>query len=248
MALQTLLQIVNQAEGELGLPLSGAVAGATSGQASQMFALINSCGRKLALAHTWGDLQVQGSITTQIGVSLYPTPADYSRMVSETQWDTSTKWPLNGPVTPQLFRALTEGPYAWPSNRVIFRQAGFRNIQVYPTPQSAGVAYNYAYISDKWALSVAMVAQDQFLADTDTSYFVSDLLVADLKWRWNAAKGLGMAGSLKIERDELLDQLKGADMGGKTLDMGDVPRGSDVSAIGSTTPGNYLISISDALP
>lgn len=243
MSFSTLLDVVNQAEAELGLPASTTLAAATLGQPRQMFALANACGRRLLREHTWGGLQTQGTIVTVSGQSTYSTPSDYSRMLPETQWDTSTKWAIAGPITPQLYRALVEGPYGWPSGRVLFRQVGFNSIAIYPTPTSNGLTYDFAYISSKWALSSGSVAQTAFLADTDTSVFDPDLFVADLKWRFHAAKGTAFAAPLRIERDELLALVIAADLGGKTLDMGEERSGDSFSAIGSSIAGNILVTI-----
>lgn len=245
MSLLTLLDIVNQAEGELGLPMSLAVAGATSGQALQMRALANSCGRKLTREHGWGDLETQGTIATVAAQSVYATPSDYSRMVFETQWDTSTKWSLTGSVTPQLFRALTEGLVVWPANRVIFRQKGFTRILIYPTPVTSALTYDFSYISNKWATSGTGAPQTQFLSDSDLTLLDADLFVADLKWRFAAAKGLGMAEALKEERDDVLALLIANDLGARTLNLGQDEGGVAWDVAASSIPGNTIFSIGD---
>jgi hypothetical protein len=240
MGVKTLLQLVNAAERELGLAASPALAGQTMGQACQMFNIANECGEEMLDEHTWGDLHTVGMVTSQVGIATYPLPADYSRMLSETHWDSSTRWPIRGPISPQLYNLLIRGPYMWPSNRVLFRQVGSSAMTMYPTPTANGIVYDFEYVRKTWALSSGGAPQTDFQADTDTCVFHSRMMISLIKWNYAAAKGLGTAAALKVKSDDLVQKAIARDLGGKHIDMGGEGVGDTWGAIGSATPGNVL--------
>jgi hypothetical protein len=212
----SLLDIVNRAQDELGLSRSSAVAAATDPQARQLFALANAAGRAFMRRHAWGDLITLATITTVAGTSDYSVPADFARLVPQTNWDRTTKLRIGGPDTPQLDRFRRETTLTTsPLNRV-FRQIGLSAIRVFPTPNASGNTLVYEYVSRRWARSAAALAQDEFQADSDTSVFNADLIVRELKWRFRAAKGLA-ADIDKADADDVLNQLIAADTGMPTL-------------------------------
>jgi hypothetical protein len=61
----TLLQIVQQATGEMGLPVPNAVAGSTLSDVQQQFALTNAVGMELQREFAWEQLQTEYRFTTQ---------------------------------------------------------------------------------------------------------------------------------------------------------------------------------------
>lgn len=60
----SLLQLVQQAMGELGLPVPTQVASSSDQQVAQMMALLNACGYELAHQHGWQALTKQYTFTT----------------------------------------------------------------------------------------------------------------------------------------------------------------------------------------
>src|SRR5262249_22225971 len=206
MPLSSLLDIVNRAQDELGLPRSIAVAASTDPQARQLFALANAAGRAILRRHAWGDLIALATITTAAGVADYAVPADFARLVPQTHWDRGNRRPIDGPDTPQRDRARREASVGVsPLNRA-FRQIRAWAIRVFPTPTAAGQTLVYEYVSNRWARGPGGAGQAEFQADTDTSVFNPDLLVRELKWRFRAAKGFA-ADADKAEADEMLQHL-----------------------------------------
>ncbi len=65
MSTTTMLQLVNQAQGELGIGVSSSVAGNTSQDVVQMLALTNACGYELLAEHPWRTLTKPYRFTTQ---------------------------------------------------------------------------------------------------------------------------------------------------------------------------------------
>jgi hypothetical protein len=215
MALSSLLEIVNRAQDELGLPRSTAIAASTDPQPRQFYALANAAGRAIMRRHAWGDLRTLGTITTVASTSDYSLPSDFARLVARTLWDRTNKIDITLD-TPQIMRFRTETNLSTsPLNRSI-QQLGQTSLRVFPTPTASGNTLVYEYVSKKWARSAASVAQEEFQADTDTSVFNADLLVRELKWRFKAAKGFACDAE-RGEADTLLNQLIAADTGMPTI-------------------------------
>lgn len=237
----TLLEIIQAASGELGLPIPTQIinaSGTAAIQARQMLALVNSAGRALVRVHDWGDLIKPATITTVAGQTDYPVETDYQRMVSETSWDRSTLLPLYGPTTPQSDRARREGRIQGIGINRIFRQVGHTFIGIWPTPTTSGDVLSYEYVSKNWAAGtngeLAAMA-----ADADITIFDGDLLVKDVKWRFMSAKGMDISIFLPEWRT-MLDQLIASDIGGRTLNMGPCEERDGFNVVAGQQP-NFIL-------
>jgi hypothetical protein len=237
MALSTLLDILQRAADELGLPRPSSAASADVG-ARQLFALANATGRDLMRVHDWGALQTLATITTQAGIADYALPADFHRVVPDTHWDRSNDWRMSGPDTPQMDRWRRESGVAETGTRRTFRQVGGK-VRIFPTPTAAGQELVYEYVSQHWARSATNTVQEEMAADTDTCVFSKDLMVKGVKWRFMAAKGL-YADALRDEFNDLRDLEIAADIGGTTLDMAP-SEGDGPIDLGSLPDGNWSL-------
>jgi len=218
MPLLSLLDIVNRVQDELALPRTAAVAASIDPQVRQLYALVNAGGRAIMTKYTWGGLRTLRTFPTVAAQSDYTVPADFDRLVPQTQWDRVNMRKL-GVDTPQLMRARLEaGVVQSPFNRTI-QQIGRTAIRVFPTPTAAGQTLVYEYVSTNWARAAGGIPQPEFQADSDTSVFVPDLHVRDLKWRFLSAKGLP-AEAAKLEFDDKLKEAIAAETGMPTLTMG----------------------------
>lgn len=215
MALSTLLQIVNRAQDELGLPRSTAVAASVDPQTVQLYAAANAAGHDLVKAHDWSVLQNVGSIATVDGTTSYALAADYDRMVQDTTWSRTDGRRWLGPLTPQAYRQLVESGVTQTSVNRRFRISG-SNVSIFPTPDGLEVLI-YEYVSKYWAVGNEGPASE-FAADTDTTVFDPHLVKAEIKWRFMAAKGM-FADGLKAEAIDMRDRLIAGDVGGTVLDM-----------------------------
>lgn len=235
MAYSSLLEIVKRAEDELGLPRSTAVASSVDPQTIQLFAAANAAGRDLMRAHDWSFLQTVGTIATVNGTSSYALASAYDRMVNDTQWDRTNHWRMVGPDTPQANRELIESNLVQVGVNTRFRILG-SNLSIFPTPTGVKTLV-YEYVSNKWALSSGSVAQTEFLADTDTSYFDPDLLKAQIKWRFMSSKGM-YADGLKSEAEDIRDLKIAADLGGTVLSM-EPDRAPPFLSLNNVPDGNF---------
>lgn len=215
MALSTLLEIITRVADEIGLSRPAALVASSSPEVRQLLAAANAAGRDLMRVHDWGALQTLGTITTADGTASYALATDYDRMISDTTWDRTNDQRIAGPDTVQLNRALLEG-IAQVGATKRFRLVG-ANVSIHPTPTAVETLV-YEYVSKKWALSAALVAQVEFLADDDTAVFDPDLMKAEIKWRFMAGKGL-FADGLKEQADSIRDLRVAADIGGTVLSM-----------------------------
>lgn len=212
MSLLTVLQAVSDEVGVTRPSVNAPVAADISTQ--QFVALLKRAGEELLEAFDWSALITTGTVTTVSGTASYPVAADFNRFVDETQWNTSGRVPLFGPMNQpdwaqNEFGMVNVSPY--------YRQQ-LRGSSLYlqPTPSSAQTI-NFYYISKNWIVAGG-VASSTFSLDSDTFLFREDLLVASLKWRWLRAKRL----SYDEERDEfdrLLMAAKAQDRGARTVSM-----------------------------
>lgn len=216
MALSSLVEIVQRACDELSLARPNAVVGSSNTQARQLLALANAAGRDLMRSHDWSALQTVATFATVSGTSAYDLASDYDRMISDTAWNRTSKMVLTGPDTPQIVRFLNDG---WGVSASINQRFSINGttITIWPAP-SAAETLGYGYVSNKWARAVNTTPQTEFLADTDTSVFDPDLLKAEIKWRFMAAKGM-FADALRSEAMDLRNLKIAADLGGSVLNM-----------------------------
>lgn len=213
MSTATLLSLVQEAFGELGLDEPTAVANGGDGDAAaQMFRLANRVGRSLARRYPWSFLTVEGAtITLATGQETYALPADFDRLVPGTTWDRTNRWLTLGPDDAQTARMRREGIFQTAPRRAV-RQVG-GSITVWPVPTTAGDVLAFDYVSKNWAATSGGVPQLAFAADTDMTVYPSHLMVLGLKWRWQQAKGMEF-GMLKAEYDAEVTMAWANDQGG----------------------------------
>jgi len=222
----TALQIVQQACGELGLPVP--TEGVTSQEQTtiQMLALLNSCGNELLNWSDWQFLIRTHDIVTD-GISVtYPRPADFNSQINQTIWDKGMKRALRGPLSPQQWafvknRAISTGPF------IMYR---INNDMVELNPNPGIDSINYEYVSNGWVQTYddPLVYRQMIQNDLDIITYEFWMMVKFLKMRMWEAKGLD-ASSLKKEFDTLYDAITGQDQGAPILTMSPRPIGMFIS-------------------
>ena len=286
----TMLELVQQATGEMGLAVPTAVASSTSADTVQQLALLNAVGYELLRKpqQGWQALQQvhmvtvdvvtltgdttsgvssitnassivgldttyqvtglginqatyiasapsgstiplsQPAISTATGTTFtltkvrYAMPADYDRIIDDTEWDKSKHWKMLGPETPQQWEWLTSG-YISTGPRIRFRIFG-GYFQIWPaigTEDTLGFEYTGKY----WAMDSGGTPKSSFTADTDTCIYPDRLMVLGLKLKYFTVKGFDITALYKEYRDELSLALAN-DAGSPTISM--APRPSNV--------------------
>jgi hypothetical protein len=220
MALSNLFEICTRVADELSIARSSAYVGGTAPDARTLLACANAAGRDLMRAHAWGALQALGTVTTADDTASYPLAADFDRMIADTGWDRSNDWMMVGPDTPQINRYLNESGVAHTGVRKRFRLQG-ASLVIFPIPTAVETLV-YEYVSNRWARSSVGTPQTEFAADADTTVFDPDLMRAEVKWRYLAAKGMAFDDA-RLEAMAIRQQRVAADLGGTTLSMAPAP-------------------------
>lgn len=211
MALQAnVLTIVNQSLQELGLPQIFTVVSPQDDQTGfQTLGQVNSLGTQLVKAHDWQFLEKEATFVGDGVTSEFDLPADFGRIVNQTQWSSSNRRPMFGPMSPQGWSWVQFGIV---SVGVYFRYRILRNkFQVFPTP-GVGEQIHFYYISRNWVYDpIIDDYKDKATLDTDEPVFDQFLMVAGTKFKlWNAkgmdATDLGNQFSYMLEAEKAQTQ------------------------------------------
>jgi hypothetical protein len=122
----------------------------------------------------------------------YDLPDGYDRMISDTNWDRTDHWRNLGTKSSQDWQFLQGGIISiGPRERYRIYNNKFRIFQALTTVYN----FSFEYVSNYW---VCATGSDQgskaaYTADTDTSIFPDDLMLAGLKFYFLKAKKLDYA-------------------------------------------------------
>lgn len=147
MGYDTAGQIISDAATLCGLTPPANPFTSTDPLFTQLVALLKSAGRDVVRDFEWPQLRVRYNFTTAASVAEYAMPEDFNRWVNETQWNTSSRLPLGGPIPPdgwellQVFNVV--GAF-----QLFFFTRGDRLI-VAPTPTSSNTVA-LQYVSGWW--------------------------------------------------------------------------------------------------
>lgn len=197
----TLLELVRDTAAELSLNQPALVYSSTDLIVQQLLALANRAGNELVAAWEWRFLLTDYTFVTT-SADEYALPDDFDRLVNDTQWDLTSRWPGIGPASSQQW-AWLNGQNIASVPRYRFRLMG-QNFQVFPGP-AAGYTYSYEYVSKNWIVAADGVTyKSRFTADDDSHLFDDSLMVLALKAKFLAAKGLDST----IAQQEYLERLE----------------------------------------
>lgn len=275
----TLLELIQQAYGEMALGSVNAVVTSSDPQVQQMYRLLNRLGNDLCRQHAWNRLDKEyifqtvattktittvdgsyqitmasttgittswgllavgvqpfaqvvsvdsstqvtmnmpctasGTVSGQFAQVQYPLPSDYNHSLSNTMWDRTNRWPVNGQKTAQEWQSFKSGiVYAGP--RLRFRIQG-NQITINPPPANAH-SLVYEYISKAFVIGADGSSKTSFTADDDTCIFDDSLMVSGLKVKFKQAKGLDVGLEL-AEFSALFDVCKAQDGSASILSL-----------------------------
>ena len=165
------------------------------------------------------------TVTLSFSQVRYTFPADFDRLVDDTQWDKTQNWPIYGPESPQQWQWLKSGFVAsTPIYR--FRQMGGL-FQIW-APMVQDDYSGFEYISNYWVgVSTPLtLSKTSFTVDTDVCVFPDRLMISGLKFRFAEMEGLERAVAYEREWVRQLNIAKASDAGSKTLSM--APKSSQV--------------------
>lgn len=273
----TLLELVDQVSGELGLSQPSIVVGSANNQTVQFLALAQRLGKDLVRDFEWqrlvkayvfttssavtatGNVTANSAIITNLStttglavgnvitgngiapyaeiltidsstqvtmntpattsgttVSLtfakqdYAVPADFDRMVADTNWDRTNHWRNLGTKTSQEWQFLQGGVISiGPRERYRIYNGKLRIFSAITTPYN----FAYEYVSNYWVISngQSSATQSTFQSDSDTCIFPDDLMMAGLKMYFLKAKKLDYSVEL-MEFTRSLSYCKASDV------------------------------------
>lgn len=211
------LSLVNSALQELGLPQAQTIASAQDDQTGfQCLGLLNSLCEQLSRAHDWHFLESIAEFTGDGVSDSFDLPADFGRIVNQTQWSSAMKRPMVGPVNSQIWSWVQ---YGIVSVGVYYRYRVIGNkLHVFPK-LADGEKINFFYISKNWAINGAdSSAKSTIDSDSDKTVFDDFLVIAGLKFKLWAAKGMDSAG-LFAEFEFMLGNLKAQTAGAPVINL-----------------------------
>lgn len=206
----SVLTIVNQALQELGLPSVPTAVSAPDDQTGfQTLGLVNALGTQLVKSHDWQFLEKVATFTGDGVTTQFDLPPDFGRIVNQTEWSSTNKRPMFGPMTPQGWSWVQ---YGIVSVGVYFRYRILNNkFTIFPTP-GVGEVFHLYYITRNWVWDpILLIFKDKATEDEDEPVFEQFLMVAGTKFKlWNAkgldATDLGNQFSYMLEAEKAQSQ------------------------------------------
>lgn len=209
--------IVDSAHNELGL-VSSPIGSSQEGQTTtQALALLNRMGDDAVAVHDWQFLMKTSNFVGDGVTSEFPMPADFGRIVNQTQWSSAMKRPMQGPLTSQQ--------WGWTQFGIVSVGVYFRyrihddKIAVFPTPGN-GEEFNFYYITKNWVEDGANPGtyKDSITSADDIPLFDRNLMISGVKVKLWSAKGFDTT-NLSREFNYALEVSKGQNQGAPILDL-----------------------------
>ena len=185
----------------------------------QLRGLLNSAGRELVNMFAWEVLQKKLEITTApADTGTYDLPTDFDRMIDQSGWNTSSRLPVYGPLSPQDWAAATSLPIA-PVSYIVFKLSQ-NKLQLFPnTPVPSPMDLSWWYISRNWVVGANDETTDRATNGSDVIVYDPSLVVKFLKVKFLSAKGYDIAVAAR-EFDMTFMNLTGQDKGAVILRAG----------------------------
>ena len=184
-----LLEMIQEATAQMGLPPPDEVVGSTDQQVIQLYALTRQAARELARNRNWQALTRQHIFYTTAtpDQTADPFPEDFDHSIPNTFFNRTTRRGMIGPITPQIWQAIQTLP-AYATPYLMWRERDDKFLAT-PTPEENN-EIAYEYVTTNYVVAANGDEKPQFTADTDTTLLSDELIVLSTKWRFLSAKGL----------------------------------------------------------
>ncbi|MGZ5029074.1 MAG: phage adaptor protein [Methylobacter sp.] len=218
----TLLQLVQKFCLRTNIPSPSTVYGSTDSQIIQAMSLLEEEINDLASRHNWQALTREATLTTIAAEDqgdINTLDPGFRFFNNQTIWDTTTRLPIIGPMSGQQWQAMKATTANSP--RYSFRFMG-NHLHIWPVPVY-GHVWKFEYQS-RYAIadSTGTILKEFFTSDTDTFLLPDSIILAGLRWRWSAAKGLSYA-ELFDSYEVLVKDAMSRDGGKQKLNMDGEP-------------------------
>jgi len=165
------------------------------------------------------EASLTGTNSVLFAQTEYNLPSDFETIVDRTHWDKTKHWEMLGPEDAQQWQWLKSG-YISTGPRVRWRILG-GTFQIWP-PMNTQEYLGFEYRSNAWAESAAGVPQQQFINDTDTTFFDSRIMVLYTKLKYFQVKGFDTT-ALMQDYQRYLSIAKANDKGAPNLSFAPNP-------------------------
>ena len=244
----TALEVIQNVALEINLPRPSAVTDGGQDLAGRALQILKTAGNRLK-KKDWPELIYEHEFFLKKNQPYYDLPEDYDRFVQGTGWDRVESRPLT-PLNAQQWQEWKSGlvqAEVWKQYRVKGVD-GARKIFINPTPSTSQCTFEtrdgkkvkvglvVEYYSKWWVESSAGQGKAAPTAGTDVIRLPSDLIEAELKWRWLRSLSRSYADE-KFEAESLCEQLLAQSGLPETLDAGLTTRGLSHPNIPETNVG-----------
>jgi hypothetical protein len=150
----TVLEIAQRSLDELALPRVSTLLGTTDNAVNQVRALIYAEAEYLRNQRIFPQCKRKHTFSTADGRAQYPLPEDFYAALLRTQWDTTNRWELIGPMSDQSMAFRTYGFVSF-EERYGYRIFGpdmnpntsGGQFEINPTPGTSVAALYFEYIT-----------------------------------------------------------------------------------------------------
>lgn len=188
----SLLTLVQDTCALLALPKPQIVINSPDLQVRQLLQLAIVEADELNNSFNWQKMTRQKTFVTLPQAEQFDAvPDDLRGFIPNSFYNRTTRRPVLGPVTPQLWQNIQANPQI---NRVIlaYRQRDGAFLITPNPPPDQTIAYEY--VSTAWACNEAGdESYNVWQIDSDTSWIPEKVIKLGLVWRWRQTKGLPYA-------------------------------------------------------
>lgn len=233
----TVIQTIQQAMVEIGLPKPTSVVSNTEITVQQFLGLLNRCGNEMLVGFPWEQMIKEWTVPTVAGQAKYDLPTDWNYFLDQTQWDRTNHWPLLGPKSAQEWQQIKSGSIA-SGPRLRYRVVGAK-FEIFPTPGTPPPALIMEYVSINWLMDSNNPAllYSYPVNDSDVILFDPWIVVAFLKMKFKEEKGLDTTAAQK-DFSVTWESRIGKNKGGPVLSLSPV-MGSPFVGIQNVPDGNW---------
>jgi hypothetical protein len=169
----TLATAVANVAAEAGYTVDTNIITSTEVTTKQLLAIAQRINREMSDQYPWPKMYASGSITLVGGQATYALPAAFSYYHYETFWNSSNRWRILGPMSPQEYAEVR----GYGLNTTVYQRFQIRGLSnsellISPTPSAAqdGDIIIFEYIADRCVKPRTWTASTLYAANTYTFY------------------------------------------------------------------------------
>lgn len=201
-------RVVNAAAVQCGLTEWADPYSSTDANAVRLRSLLIDVGQDLVTQYPWRTLIKAATLTTSQGdAGDYSLPSDFISMVDQSGWKQGTYWPVDGPVTDQVWQYLINRVSSTTVTAIIREAQGL--LQVFPRPVTSAYTISFQYRSRAWvkADGATTAALNEPTQSNDIVMFEPAIAVKALRFKFLSSTGLDATQAYR-EYQEALDAVK----------------------------------------